>query len=100
MGEMASAVPQRLARGEPIDVLIMVGYALDDLAKEGKVEPDSRFALARSGIGLVVKAGAPRPDISTVEGSETGAACSESRSPIRIARVASTSRTRCSVSRH
>lgn len=68
MGETASAVPQRLARGEPIDVLIMVGYALDDLAKEGKVEPDSRFALARSGIGLVVKAGAPRPDISTVEG--------------------------------
>ena len=51
---------QRLARGEPIDVLIMVGYALDELAKEGKVEPDSRFDLARSGIGLVVKAGAPQ----------------------------------------
>ena len=44
MGETQNAVPQRLARGEPIDVLIMVGYALDDLAKQGKVEPDSRVA--------------------------------------------------------
>ena len=44
MGETENAVPQRLARGEPIDVLIMVGYALDDLAKQGKVEPDSRVA--------------------------------------------------------
>ena len=67
MGETKDAVPQRLARGEPIDVLIMVGYALDELAKQGKVQADSRTPLARSGIGVVVKQGAPLPDISTTD---------------------------------
>src|SRR5689334_1756468 len=61
MGETENAVPQRLARGEPIDVLVMVGYALDALAKQGKVEPDSKSVLARSGISMAVKAGAPHP---------------------------------------
>ena len=65
MGDTRDAVPQRLARGEPIDVVIMVGYALDKLAEEGKVIPDSRKELARSIIGIAVKAGAPKPDIST-----------------------------------
>ena len=37
MGTTDNAIPVRLARGEPADVLIMVGYALDDLAKQGKV---------------------------------------------------------------
>src|SRR5580693_4524838 len=42
MGTTVNAIPMRLARGEPADVLIMVGYALGDLAKNGKVIPDSR----------------------------------------------------------
>jgi molybdate transport system substrate-binding protein len=67
MGDTHDAVPARLARGEPIDVLIMVGWALDDLIKKGKVDPDSRTDLAFSGIGVVVKAGAPKPDISSVD---------------------------------
>jgi molybdate transport system substrate-binding protein len=57
----------RLKRGEPADVLIMVGYALDDLIKQGKVAPDSRVDLARSFIGVAVRAGAPRPDLSSAE---------------------------------
>ncbi len=68
MGETENAVPQRLKRGENIDVLIMVGYALDDLIKQGKVDSSSKVELAKSGISLAVKAGAPKPDISTVEG--------------------------------
>jgi molybdate transport system substrate-binding protein len=67
MGTTVNAIPVRLARGEPADVLIMVGYALGNLATEGKVEEDSRVDIARSPIGMVVKAGAPRPDISSVE---------------------------------
>jgi molybdate transport system substrate-binding protein len=67
MGTTVNAIPVRLARGEPADVLIMVGYALGDLIKEGKVETDSRVDIARSPIGMVVRAGAPKPDISTVE---------------------------------
>ena len=66
MGKTADAVPSRLARGEAIDVVIMVGYALSDLIAEGKAIGDSRADLARSGIGAAVRAGAPRPDISSV----------------------------------
>jgi molybdate transport system substrate-binding protein len=67
MGTTVNAIPVRLARGEPADVLIMVGYALGDLIKQGKVEASSRVDIARSPIGMAVKAGAPKPDISTVE---------------------------------
>jgi molybdate transport system substrate-binding protein len=66
MGDTHDAVPARLARGEPIDVVIMVGYALDALVKAGQVAADSRVNLAHSGIGMAVRAGAPRPDISSV----------------------------------
>jgi molybdate transport system substrate-binding protein len=65
MGTTKDAVPMRLGRGETIDVVIMVGYALDDLAKQGKILPGSGVELARSNIGMAVKAGAPKPDIST-----------------------------------
>src|SRR5579871_3908568 len=67
MGTTTNAIPVRLERGEPADVLIMVGYALGDLAKKGKVVPDSQVELVKSGIGIAVKAGAPRPDISTAD---------------------------------
>jgi molybdate transport system substrate-binding protein len=63
MGSAPDAIPMRLERGEPADVLIMVGYALDHLIERGVVVADSRVDLARSGIGMVVRAGAPRPDI-------------------------------------
>ena len=67
MGATPGAVPQRLARGEKIDVVIMVGSALDKLVAEGKVASEDDVQLARSGIGVVVKEGAPSPDISTAE---------------------------------
>lgn len=65
MGQAPQAIPNRLARGEHADVVIMVGYALDDLIKQGKVRADSRVELADSRIGLSVKDGAPVPDIAT-----------------------------------
>ena len=67
MGTTADAIPVRLERGEPADVLIMVGYALNDLAKKGKVIPDTQLDLVRSPIGVAVKAGAPKPDISSAD---------------------------------
>ncbi|TFH80685.1 MULTISPECIES: substrate-binding domain-containing protein [Pseudomonas] len=67
MGKAPEAIPNRLARGEQADVVIMVGYALDDLIKQGKVDPASRVELADSRIGLVVREGAPKPDISKVD---------------------------------
>lgn len=65
MGTTTNAIPVRLERGEPADVLIMVGYALGDLVKSGKVIADSRVDLVNSPIGIAVKTGAPHPDIST-----------------------------------
>jgi molybdate transport system substrate-binding protein len=67
MGTTANAIPVRLERGEPADVLIMVGYALDDLAKQGKVISDSRVELVKSPIGVAVKSGTPKPDISSAD---------------------------------
>lgn len=67
MGKTADAVPSRLARGEAIDVVIMVGYALTDLVDKGEAIAESRADLASSGIGGAVRAGAPKPDMSTVD---------------------------------
>jgi molybdate transport system substrate-binding protein len=67
MGKAPEAIPNRLARGERPDVVIMVGYALDDLIKQGKVIPESRVELADSRIGLVVRKGQPKPNISTMD---------------------------------
>lgn len=68
MGTTKNAIPARLARGEPIDVVIMVGDALDKLMAEGKLEPGSKVVLANSPIACAVKHGAAKPDISTVDG--------------------------------
>jgi molybdate transport system substrate-binding protein len=67
MGTTVNAIPVRLERGEPADVLIMVGYALTDLAKKGKVVAGTEVELVKSPIGVAVKAGAPRPDISSAD---------------------------------
>ena len=67
MGTTTNAIPVRLERGEPADVLILVGYALGDLIKQGKVVADSRVDLVKSPIGVCVKSGAPKPDISSAD---------------------------------
>ena len=67
MGTTHNAIPIRLERGEAIDVVIMAAPALADLIKQGKVPADSRVDLVNSYIGMAVKAGAPKPDISTVD---------------------------------
>jgi len=65
MGKTPQAIPNRLARGESADVVIMVGDALDALAHDNMVKDGSRVELADSPIGMVVKAGSPVPDIGT-----------------------------------
>jgi molybdate transport system substrate-binding protein len=67
MGTTVNAIPVRLELGEPADVLIMVGYALKDLADKSKVMPGSSVDLVKSPIGIAVKTGAPKPDISTAD---------------------------------
>lgn len=67
MGTTVNAIPVRLARGESADVLILVGYALDDLIKQGKAVAGSKVDLVNSKIGVAVKAGSPKPDISSAD---------------------------------
>ena len=67
MGNAPDAIPQRLARGEPLDVMILAAPALDGFIREGKAVEGSRVDLAESRIGFAVRAGAPKPDISTVD---------------------------------
>jgi molybdate transport system substrate-binding protein len=66
-GGAPDSIPSRLARGEPVDVVILAAPALEGLIKQGKVAPGSRVDLVHSQIGMVVKAGAPKPDISTLD---------------------------------
>lgn len=65
LGDSPEAIPARLARGEPADVLIMDGHGTDILEQRGLIA--SRTPLAESFIGMVVKAGQPKPDIGTVD---------------------------------
>src|SRR5216684_911885 len=67
MGDSPQAIPTRLSRGETADVVILDGGAADELGRRGLGRADSKVELARSLIGMVVRAGATKPDIGSVE---------------------------------
>jgi molybdate transport system substrate-binding protein len=68
LGVGSESIPSRLAAGQIGDIVIVASDVLDDLMRRGLVVPGSRVDLARSSIAMAVRNGAPRPDISTVEG--------------------------------
>jgi molybdate transport system substrate-binding protein len=63
----APMLVKRIEGGETSDVLILSRAGIDTLSKQGKIAPGSDVALAGSGVAIAVKAGAPKPDISTPE---------------------------------
>jgi len=67
MGDSPEAIPTRLARGETADVVILDGGSADELAKRGLVRAGTKVDLARSQIGMVVRAGVAKPNIGSVE---------------------------------
>src|SRR5437879_4499860 len=67
MGGSPEAIPARLARGETADVVILDGGAADELGRRGLLRAASKVDLARSQIGMVVRSGAAKPDIGSVE---------------------------------
>jgi molybdate transport system substrate-binding protein len=67
MGDSPEAIPTRLARGEAADVVILDGEMADKLAERGLVRGDSKAILARSLVGMVVRADAAKPDIGSVD---------------------------------
>jgi len=58
---------KRIAAGETYDLIVMAGPAIDDFIESGTIVPGSRVDIAKSGVGVGVRAGAPKPDISTTE---------------------------------
>lgn len=56
---------QRLKAGEVSDVVLISAANMDELAKLGVVVPGSRVEVVKSGIGVAIRKGAPRPDISS-----------------------------------
>src|SRR5262249_25610116 len=67
MGTGPDSIPNRLQRGEPVDVVIVDAATLDKLIKDGRVLPGSKVPLGRSSIGMAVRAGALKPDISSTD---------------------------------
>jgi molybdate transport system substrate-binding protein len=60
-------VQKRLADGEPYDLVIMAGPAIDEQIKLGKALAGSRVDLAKSGTGVAVRKGTAKPDISSAD---------------------------------
>ncbi len=56
---------KRIKGGETTDLIIGSAAAVEELTKAGKIVPASRTDLVKSGVGVAVRAGAPRPDISS-----------------------------------
>ena len=67
MGNATTAIPNRLQNGESADVIILAGSALEELMKKNRVIPGTRVDLARASIAMAVRAGAQKPDISTLD---------------------------------
>jgi molybdate transport system substrate-binding protein len=67
MGDSPEAIPTRLTRGEEADVVILDGAAADELVKRGLARAGSKVELAKSMVGMVVREGAPKPDIASVD---------------------------------
>ena len=65
--EVNPAVKRKIEAGEPFDVAVLNPPVLDELIRQGRIVADTRAVIGRSGIGVAVRAGAPKPDISSVD---------------------------------
>src|SRR5215468_12498278 len=63
----ATSIPGRLAAGEPLDLVVMAREGLDRLIRQGLVVGARCTDLARCGIGVAVRTGAPRPDLTSAD---------------------------------
>jgi molybdate transport system substrate-binding protein len=68
--DLASVLKTKIEGGEPFDVAILTPPLLDDLIAKGIVSAETRSVVARVGLGLMIRAGAPKPDVSSVAAFE------------------------------
>jgi len=64
--DVAAVMKRRIEQGEPFDLAVLVDFQADELIRKGMLVPGSRADVMKAGIGVAVKRGAPKPDISTV----------------------------------
>ena len=64
---LAAVLKRQIEAGEAFDLAILTSAGIEDLAQQGKVDGGSRAAIARSGVGIGIRKGGPRPDIGTPE---------------------------------
>lgn len=67
IGTGENSIPNRLKRGEAVDIVIVADTVLRQFIQDGLILPETYTPIARSAIGMAVRAGAPMPDISTAE---------------------------------
>jgi molybdate transport system substrate-binding protein len=64
---LAAALQKDIEGGAPFDITILAPPQIEALVKQGKIVADTRTVLAKSGMGVMVRTGAPKPDVSTVD---------------------------------
>lgn len=65
--DTSNIILRKINAGETTDLVVLTAPLIDQLSQQGRVVPGSRVDLAKSGIGVAIREGAPRPDISSVE---------------------------------
>jgi molybdate transport system substrate-binding protein len=63
----SKVLKDKIQSGEPFDAAILTSDVIDDLIKQGKIAASTRTDIARTGMGVGIRAGAPKPDVSTPE---------------------------------
>jgi molybdate transport system substrate-binding protein len=64
---LAAGFKQQIEGGAAFDLAVLTPPMIDDLIKQGKLAADSRAVIARTGLGLMIRAGAKKPDVSTTD---------------------------------
>ena len=82
--DLPPAFAQRFSAGEPFDVIVSGSATIDEWSKAGRILPETRTDIARSGIGVEVKAGAAKPDISSVEAFKRALLAAKSIAFLRV----------------
>jgi len=69
--DLAARLKQSIDAGEAFDLAMMTPQVMNELINQGKVRPESRAEIARTAVGIAIRAGAPKPNLTTLEATKT-----------------------------